>query len=46
MDASRITGVLGTANGGTGLDTLGTAGQVLKVNSDADGLEWGNDATA
>lgn len=46
VDASRITGVLGTANGGTGLDTLGTAGQVLKVNSDADGLEWGNDATA
>jgi hypothetical protein len=27
--------------GGTGLTTLGTAGQVLKVNSGATGLEWG-----
>lgn len=27
--------------GGTGLDTLGTAGQVLKTNSGANGVEWG-----
>jgi hypothetical protein len=28
--------------GGTGLSTLGTAGQILKVNSGATALEWGN----
>jgi len=44
-DASQISGVLGIANGGTGLDSVGTAGQVLKVNSDADGLEYGADNT-
>lgn len=33
--------VIGYAYGGTGLTTLGTAGQVLKVNSGATGLEWG-----
>jgi hypothetical protein len=27
--------------GGTGLSTLGTSGQVIKVNSTEDGLEWG-----
>ena len=32
---------IGYAYGGTGLTTLGTAGQVLKVNSGATGLEWG-----
>ena len=30
-----------TTKGGTGLTTIGTAGQVLKVNSGATGLEWG-----
>lgn len=39
LDASAIvSGVLGYANGGTGLSSLGTAGQVLSVNSDATGL--------
>lgn len=33
--------VLNYRFGGTGLTTLGTAGQVLKVNSGATGLEWG-----
>ena len=36
-----IGGTLSTANGGTGLTSIGTAGQVLKVNSGATGLEWG-----
>jgi hypothetical protein len=31
---------IGYAYGGTGLTTLGTAGQVLTVNSGATGLEW------
>jgi len=30
-----------TTKGGTGLTTIGTAGQALKVNSDATGLEFG-----
>lgn len=33
---------IGYAYGGTGLTTLGTAGQALKVNATADGLEWGD----
>ena len=32
--------VIGYQYGGTGLTTLGTAGQVLTVNSGATGLEW------
>ena len=32
---------VGYAYGGTGLTSIGTAGQVLKVNSSATGLEWG-----
>lgn len=36
-----IAGTLATTNGGTGLTSIGTAGQVLKVNSGATGLEWG-----
>jgi hypothetical protein len=32
---------IGYSYGGTGITTLGTAGQVLKVNSGATGLEWG-----
>lgn len=35
-------GTLATANGGTGLTTLGTAGQILKVNSGATAFEFGN----
>ena len=33
-----LTGTLATANGGTGLTTIGTAGQVLTVNPSATGL--------
>jgi hypothetical protein len=32
---------IGTSKGGTGLTTIGTAGQVLKVNAGATALEWG-----
>ena len=35
-----ITGTLPTANGGTGLSTIGTAGQVLTVNSGATALQY------
>ena len=35
-----------TTKGGTGLTTIGTAGQVLKVNSGATGLEYGNASSA
>ena len=38
---TKVTGTLPTANGGTGLTTIGTAGQVLKVNSGATALEYG-----
>jgi hypothetical protein len=39
--ASAITsGILGTARGGTGLGSLGTAGQALVVNSGASALEF------
>ncbi len=31
--------------GGTGLDTLGTAGQIQRVNSGADGAEWASEYT-
>lgn len=34
-------GTLAVARGGTGLGTLGTAGQVLQVNAGATGLEFG-----
>ena len=37
---SDVTGVLPVANGGTGLSSLGTAGQVLTVNDDANAAEW------
>ena len=36
-----LAGTLATTNGGTGLTSIGTAGQVLKVNSGETGLEWG-----
>jgi hypothetical protein len=38
---SQVTGVLPYANGGTGLSTLGTAGQALVVNSGGTALEYG-----
>lgn len=37
---STVTGTLGTANGGTGLTSIGTAGQVLTVNAGATALEY------
>ena len=37
---STVSGTLGTANGGTGLTSIGTAGQVLTVNSGANALEY------
>ena len=38
--ANDVTGTLPFANGGTGLSTLGTAGQVLTVNTGATALEY------
>ena len=37
---SKITGTIPTSNGGTGLTSLGTANQVLRVNSGATALEF------
>jgi hypothetical protein len=37
----NLTNALGYAYGGTGITTLGTANQVLKVNSGATAIEWG-----
>ena len=42
---SQLSGVVSIENGGTALGTLGSAGQVLKVNSAGDALEYANDAT-
>lgn len=39
--SSGVTGTLPVANGGTGLTALGTASQVLRVNSGATALEFG-----
>jgi hypothetical protein len=39
---TKVTGTLPYANGGTGLSSLGSAGQALKVNSGATGLEFGD----
>ena len=39
---SQVTGTLPIANGGTGLTALGTSNQVLKVNSGATALEYGD----
>ena len=39
---TQVTGTLPIANGGTGLTTLGTAGQALVVNSGATALEYGS----
>ena len=38
-------GVLGVTYGGTGLNSLGSAGQVLKVNSSGTALEYASDNT-
>jgi len=38
---TKVTGTLPVANGGTGLTSLGTASQVLRVNSGATALEFG-----
>lgn len=40
LTAANVTGTLPVANGGTGLTTLGTAGQALVVNSGATALEY------
>ena len=39
-------GTLATARGGTGLSSLGTAGQVMKVNNAGNALEFGNASSA
>jgi hypothetical protein len=39
---TQVTGTLPFGNGGTGLATLGTAGQALVVNSGATALEYGS----
>ena len=44
-DLTNGTGVLPTTNGGTGLSTIGTAGQVLTVNSGATALQYSTPAT-
>jgi hypothetical protein len=45
--ASSITsGILPTARGGTGVGTLGSAGQALVVNAAANGLEFANASSA
>ena len=41
---TAVTGTLGTANGGTGLISIGTAGQILKVNSGATALEFADES--
>ena len=43
--ADQLINVLPTANGGTGLSTIGTAGQVLTVNSGATGLQYSTPST-
>ena len=47
INTSSITaGTLPFARGGTGLNSLGTAGQVMKVNAAANALEFGNASSA
>ena len=41
IGVSQLTGTLPVTNGGTGLTTLGSASQVLRVNSGATALEFG-----
>ena len=45
IGVSQLSGTLPVANGGTGLTALGTAAQVLRVNSGATALEFGTVAT-
>ena len=40
LNISNMTGVLTVSHGGTGLNTLGTAGQSIRVASDLSGLEF------
>ena len=43
IDAStKLTGTLGVAQGGSGLTSLGTAGQALKVNDSGTAFEFGS----
>jgi hypothetical protein len=47
LDASKITsGILSTSVGGTGLNYLGGAGNMIRVKSDGSGLEYSNDYVA
>ena len=47
INTSSITaGTLPFARGGTGLNSLGSAGQVMKVNAAANALEFGNASSA
>ena len=43
--SNAVTGALGTANGGTGLTSIGTSLQVLRTNSSATNLEWASVGT-
>tara|TARA_R100001594_G_scaffold21841_1_gene42235 strand:- start:896 stop:2521 length:1626 start_codon:yes stop_codon:yes gene_type:complete len=42
VDVTDATGLLPTSKGGTGLSSLGSAGQVMKINSSGNALEYGN----
>ena len=42
----QSTETVGYAFGGTGLSSIGSAGQVLRVNAAANGLEWGGEDIA
>ncbi|QHS60408.1 beta strand repeat-containing protein [Chitinophaga agri] len=47
LDASKInSGVLPVARGGTGINYLGSAKDVMKVKADGSGIEWSNDYVA
>jgi hypothetical protein len=39
-DTDAVTGILGLVNGGTGLDAVGTEGQVLATAAGAESMEW------
>ncbi|TWW01369.1 beta strand repeat-containing protein [Chitinophaga pinensis] len=47
IDAGKITsGVLPVAQGGTGINYLGSAKDVMRVKADGSGIEWSNDYVA
>jgi|GEM_PF-856403 len=47
IDAGKITsGVLPVAQGGTGINYLGSPKDVMKVKADGSGIEWSNDYVA